>query len=83
MNLKVKDNKGEVYTMPSETPKCILEVHYSTSYYEFVVQDYFIDDDGKNKFPSKSIIVPINSDNWVDFIAVKDDQYGEIMEGCK
>lgn len=77
--LKVTDKNGEVYTMPSETPKCILEVHYSTSYYQFIVQDYILDKDGKERFPEKNIIVPINTDNWVDFIAVKEEEIGKII----
>lgn len=82
MLIKVKDKNGEVYTMPSETPKCILAIHYSTSYYQFIVQDHIIDEDGNERFPEKDIIVPINSENWTDFIAVSDDEIGTI-EGKK
>jgi len=79
MLLKVKDSKGEIYTMPSDTPKCILEVHYSTSYYQFIAQDYSVDDEGKEFFPLKNIIVPLDNRNWVDFIAVKEDEIGKII----
>ena len=77
----VKDSKGNVYTMPSETSTCILEVHYSTSYYQFVVQDVITGEDGETLYPEKTIIVPINENNWVDFIAVKESEIGELVEG--
>ena len=78
--LAVKDSKGNVYTMPSETSTCILEVTYSTSYYQFEVQDTELGDDGTFYFPKKTIIVPINTDNWVDFIAINDkEQIGELL----
>lgn len=79
MLLKVKDKSGEVYTMPSDTPKCILAVHYSTSYYQFEVQDHVIDESGKETFPKKDIIVPLNKNNWVDFIAVDNDEIGTLV----
>ena len=78
--LTVKDNEGNVYTMPSETSTCILEVTYSTSYYQFEVQDTEIRDDGALYFPKKTIIVPINTSNWIDFIAVKESEIGELVE---
>lgn len=78
--LKIQDSKGNIYTMPSKTPKCILEVHYSTSYYQFIVQDYIVDENGKELFPKKDIIVPINENNWADFIAVKEDEIGKILD---
>lgn len=77
--LAVRDKNGEIYTMPSDSPKCILEVHYSTSYYQFVVQDHVVDDEGNETFPQKDIIVPLNTDNWVDFIAVKEHEIGSIV----
>jgi hypothetical protein len=78
MLLKVKDQNGDVYTMPSETPKCILEVHYSTSYYQFVVQDEVIEEEGVT-FPKKNIIVPLDKSNWIDFLAVNENEIGEII----
>ena len=78
--LAVKDNEGNVYTMPSETSTCILEVHYSTSYYQFEVQDTVEHDNGMITYPQKTIIVPINTDNWVDFLAVDENEIGEIVE---
>lgn len=77
----VKDRKGNVYTMPSETSTCILEVTYSTSYYQFEVQDTVEQEDGTITYPKKTIIVPINTDNWVDFLAVKKSEIGELVEG--
>lgn len=78
--LKVKDNEGNIYTMPSETPKCILEVHYSTSYLQFVIQDYSIDEYGSEIYPIKDIIVPLDTGNWVDMIAIKEDEIGSLVE---
>lgn len=78
--LAVKDNEGNTYTMPSETSTCILEVHYSTSYYQFEVQDTVEHDNGTITCPQKTIIVPINTDNWVDFLAVKESEIGELVE---
>ena len=79
--IAVKDNEGNVYTMPSSTNKSIIEVHYSTSYYQFVVQDVITGEDGETLYPEKTIIVPLNENNWVDFIAVKESEIGELVEG--
>lgn len=78
--IAVKDNEGNVYAMPSETSTCILEVTYSTSYYQFIVQDVITGEDGEILYPEKTIIVPINEDNWIDFIAVKESEIGELVE---
>ena len=78
--LAVKDNEGNVYTMPSETSACILEVTYSTSYYQFEVQDTIEREDGTITYPKKTIIAPINTNNWIDFIAVKESEIGELVE---
>ena len=78
--IAVKDNEGNVYTMPSETSTCILEVHYSSSYYQFEVQGTELRDDGALYYPKKTIIVPINESNWVDFLAVKESELGELVE---
>ena len=77
--IAVKDNEGNVYTMPSESSTCILEVSYSTSYYQFTVQDVITGEDGETLYPEKTIIVPINEDNWVDFLAVKESEIGELV----
>ena len=78
--IAVKDNEGNVYAMPSETSTCILEVTYSTSYYQFIVQDVLTGEDGETLYSEKTIIVPINESNWVDFLAVKESELGEIVE---
>ena len=61
--ISVKDKQGNVYTMPSETSTCILEVTYSTSYYQFEVQDVITGEDGETLYPKKTIIVPIDENN--------------------
>ena len=78
--ITVKDKQGNIYTMPSETSTCILEIHYSTSYYQFEVQDTVEHENGMITYPQKTIIVPINKDNWVDFIAVNESDVGELVE---
>lgn len=78
--IAVKDNKGNVYTMPSNTNKSITEIHYSTSYYQFIVQDVITGEDGEVLYPEKTIIVPINENNWIDFLAVKESEIGELVE---
>lgn len=78
--ISVKDKQGNVYTMPSETSTCILEIHYSTSYYQFEVQDTVEHEDGTITHPKKTIIVIINKDNWVDLIAVDENEIGELVE---
>ena len=81
--ISVKDSTGNVYTMPSSTNKSIIEIHYSTSYYQFIVQDVIVGEDGEVLYPEKTIIVPINESNWVDFIAVKESELGELVEGLE
>ena len=76
--IAVKDSTGNVYTMPSSTSKCITEIHYSTSYYQFIVQDVIAGDDGEELYPEKTIIVPINGNNWIDFLSVKESELGEL-----
>lgn len=78
--IAVKDSTGNVYTMPTNTSKCIIEIHYSTSYYEFMVQDVITGEDGETLYPKKTIIVPINENNWIDFLAVKESELGELLE---
>ena len=78
--IAVKDNEGNVYTMPSSTSKSITEIHYSTSYYQFIVQDVITGEDGEVLYPEKTIIVPINENNWIDFLAVKESEIGELVE---
>ena len=78
--IAVKDKQGNVYTMPSETSTCILEVSYSTSYYQFEVQDTVEHENGMITYPKKTIIVPINEEKWIDFIAVDENEIGELVE---
>ena len=78
--IAVKDSEGNVYTMPSNTNKSITEIHYSTSYYQFIVQDVIAGEDGEVLYPEKTIIVPINGNNWIDFLAVKESEIGELVE---
>lgn len=78
--IAVKDNEGNVYAMPSKTSTCILEAHYSTSYYQFEVQDVITGENGETLYPKKTIIVPIDENNWIDFLAVKESEIGELVK---
>ena len=78
--IAVKDSTGNVYTMPSNTSKCIIEIHYSTSYYQFIVQDVVTGEGGEKVYPEKTIVVPINENKWTDFLAVKESELGELVE---
>ena len=78
--IAVKDSEGNVYTMPSNTSKCIIEIHYSTSYYQFIVQDVITGEGGEELYPEKTIIVPINGSNLIDFLSVKESELGELVE---
>ena len=78
--IAVKDSKGNIYTMPSNTSKCITEIHYSISYCQFIVQDVVTGEDGEKVYPEKTIIVPIHENNWIDFLAVKESELGELVE---
>lgn len=78
--IAVKDSTGNVYTMPSNTSKCITEIHYSTSYYQFIVQDVVTGEDGEELYPEKTIIAPINKNDWIAFLAVKENELGELVE---
>ena len=78
--IAVKDSTGNVYTMPSNTSKCIIEIHYSTSYYQFIVQDVVTGEGREKVYPEKTIVVPINENKWIDFLAVKESELGELVE---
>lgn len=83
MNLKIKDSKtGKIYTndMSAENTQSILSINFCTSYTQVEVQDE-IDEDGRRTWPKHTIILPVQGVlkdiNWVDLIAVKDDNRGE------
>ena len=78
--IAVKDSTGNVYTMPSNTSKCIIEIHYSTSYYQFIVQDVITEEGGEKAYPEKSIIVPIDGGSWIDLLSVEESEWGELVE---
>ena len=37
-------------------------------------------EDGEELYPKKTIIVPINENNWIDFLAIKESELGELLE---
>ena len=79
MLIKVKDNQsGEVYTNEMDSDKCILEIHFCTSYAQVKVQDV-INESGKMSYPTHDIILPPLKGmvNWVDLIATQNDNVGE------
>lgn len=77
--LAVEDSKGEIFTIPSNTGQCILEVHYCTSYYTFVVQEQKINAEGETIYPTKEIFVELKNSNWVDLIALEGEERGKIV----
>lgn len=79
MNIKVADDKGNIYTMPSKTDRCILEVHYTKSSYEFIVQDVEGNEKGDTIFPKKSVIVPLHKVNERHYREGEDDNSGTII----
>ena len=81
MKIKVKDLKtGIIYTndMNDKNEHTILSIDFCTSYKEINVQDKIIDENGKKKYPTKTLIAqPIGSEPyWVDLIATQGDDEG-------
>ena len=81
MILKVKDNKtGVIYTsdMSDENKHSILNINFCTSYTQVEVQDEILED-GELIYPTHDIILKPSGGkvNWVDLIAIKDDNDGE------
>lgn len=79
--ISVADKNGMVYSMPSKTARCILEIHYSTSYLQFVVQDERKNEDGTSSLATKNVFVTLNTENWVDWLAVNSDDVGKLIGG--
>ena len=77
--LAVKDSKGELYTMPSTSGKCILSVHYSTSYLTFELQGEEEDSYGNITYPEKSVYVELDGSNFVDCIAISGEERGTLV----
>lgn len=82
INIKVKDNEGNVYSTDMTETNVITAIHFCTSYTTFEVQEEYLTDDGK-KYKHKDIIVPINKpldlEYVLDLMAVKDEEIGEII----
>lgn len=82
MKIAVKDREGNIYTndMSDENKQSIIEIHFSTSYTQVIVQDQIVDDEGSDRFLTKDIIIPIEQDGLgyvIDMMAVKDYEIGE------
>ncbi len=79
LKLKVKDlSSGEIYEFNrSGNGNCILEIHYCTSYFQFVVQKE-IEKDGIKKYSQKDLCYIFKNVNLIDLIAVNDDELCEI-----
>lgn len=81
MELKIRDKKtGVIYSsnMSDHNKHAIISMDFCTSYTQVKVQDV-IDVSGKKKFSTKDIILPPigSSPNWIDEIAIKDDNEAE------
>lgn len=77
-DLIVIDKFGNDFTFNKEDD-CILEIHYCTSYYQFVVQQKLIDDKGEHYFIKKDLIhTHDNYENPIDLLCVNDEDLCEI-----
>ena len=61
----------------------IVEIHFSTSYTQVVVQDEVVSESGCVSWPVHDLIIPIKNSNWVDLIATQDDDEGEFVTPSK
>lgn len=78
MLIKVKDYEGNLYTNEMfNNDRTILEMHFCTSYTQVIVQTIETDENGKQTYPEKNIIIPLENASWVDMIAVSEDEIGE------
>jgi hypothetical protein len=81
--IKVMDKEGNIYSTDLSSNKCIYEIHFSTSYTQFEVQEVVIDSDGNKLYKKKSVIVPVEGKDdlatAIDFLAVSDDEIGKIV----
>lgn len=83
MLIKVKDKQGNIFSTDMTDKRCIYEIHFCTSYTQFLVQEEYVDENGKKKYKHKSIVVPAKK-TWdletaLDFIAVNEEELGEII----
>jgi hypothetical protein len=74
--LRIKDlSNGEIYKFTPEINKSsILEIHYCVSYFQFVVQISL----GGGHYKLKDLIYIFDNANWVDLIAIREDEKCEI-----
>ena len=78
--LRVRDLlTGKIYKFTSdESQDLILEVHYSTSYFQFVVQDTVIDVDGHSRYNYRDLCYILDNANPIDLIAIDENEHCEI-----
>lgn len=78
MLIEVKDKEGNIYSsnMSKENNKSILAIHFCTSYTQVNVQDKAVNEYGEYYYPEKDIIIPLEGGNWVDMIAIEEDEIG-------
>ena len=79
--IRIKDQDGKVFTMPSDKPDRILEVYYHTTYYQFIVQESRVNEYGELRLDERDIFVPIGKMNWKDFMPIAKEDIGSIIEG--
>jgi len=76
--IKVKRHKdGKIFTTDMSIDDGIYEMHFCTSYTQVMIQET----NKEGKLQSKEIICkPIGTKpNWVDLIAIQDDDTGEFL----
>lgn len=81
MRIAVKDINGQLYTndMSDNNKHVIIEMHFCTSYTQIIVQDT-VEEGEKTIYPTKNVIVPLESDTLdyaLDMMAITDDEIGE------
>ncbi len=79
MEIKVKRfADGKIFSNIMFEEDTIIEIHFSTSYTQVVVQESI----GDGEYKCKDIICPALGANgsWVDNIAIQDSDFGEFIK---
>lgn len=78
LELKVQDKAtGKIYGFSSNpTENTIIEIHYCTSYFQFVIQEY-----NEGRYIIKNLICPFDNANPIDLMCIGEGELGEIVQG--
>jgi hypothetical protein len=74
--LRVNDlSTGKVYKFTSnENENCILEIHYCSSYFQFVVQDAVKHENGFTIYTHRDLCFVFENANWIDLSAINNNE---------